>query len=189
MELRSARVEEAGALAELAWAAKASWGYAPAQLERWREGLSPSGASIAAQPTFVAEVDQRLAGFCQLELQARPVELEHLWVHPRFTGQGVGRALLVRCLRDLAALGVEALHVDSDPNAEPFYVACGAVRVGEVAAPIEGHPGRVRPQLRFSTGNLTPASSGQAQAGPDCTGKVPALQEGRLSRKVGHGTG
>jgi GNAT superfamily N-acetyltransferase len=151
MHIRPARVEEAHALAELAWAAKASWGYSQAQLEAWREGLSPSAASIAEEPTFVAEVGEALAGFCQLDAQASPVELAHLWVHPRFMGQGVGRALLARAMREAAALGSEALHVDSDPNAEPFYVACGATRVGEVPAPIDGEPQRVRPQLRLFT--------------------------------------
>jgi len=42
--------------------------------------------------------------------------------------------------------------VDADPNAESFYLACGADRCGEVPAPIRGEPGRVRPQLAFVLG-------------------------------------
>jgi GNAT superfamily N-acetyltransferase len=167
VHIRCAHVEDAEALAQLAWAAKASWGYSQAQLEGWREGLSPTASSISGQPTFIAEVGQRLAGFCQLNLQVRPPELEHLWVHPHFMRRGVGRALLAQCRHQLAGRGVEFLHIDSDPNAELFYVACGAVRVGEVAAPIEGQLGRARPQLRLSTSNVTLSSSGQCQATPE----------------------
>jgi len=150
MRIRTARSEEAEAFAHLAWAAKASWGYSTAQMNEWREGLSPSAESIAQQPTFVAEVNEKLAGFCQANLKAKPVELEHLWVHPQFMRQGVGHALLSRTLAYLAAAGVEELHIDSDPNAEPFYIACGAVRVGEAVAPIEGQADRVRPQMCIS---------------------------------------
>lgn len=164
LNIRPAAVHEAEALAVLAWAAKASWGYPAAQLEAWRDGLSPSPVSIAEQPTFVAEVDGLLAGFCQLNLKGDSVELEHLWVAPRFMGQGLGRALLSRCLAHLAASGTGWLHIDSDPNAGPFYLACGAVRVGEIAAPIEGQPQRVRPQFRIPTqrprGRVQPGGAG-----------------------------
>lgn len=39
------------------------------------------------------------------------------------------------------------ITIDADPNAEAFYLACGVIRVGHVAAPIFADPSRVRPQL------------------------------------------
>jgi RimJ/RimL family protein N-acetyltransferase len=177
MNIRSARVEEAEALASVAGAAKAHWGYLQAQLEAWREDLSPSAVSIAEQPTFVAEVEGQLAGFCQLNRMADLVELEHLWVHPRFMGRGIGRALLARCLQQVAAWGVEAIHIDSDPNAEPFYKSCGAVRVGERPAPIEGEPARVRPQLRLSTRQPMPPALDFPDAVPELRGDLVLLRE------------
>ena len=80
MRMRSARPDEAADLAALAWAAKTHWGYAADQMERWRADLSPTAASIAAWPTYVAEVDGRAAGFCQVRMDVVPAELEHLWV-------------------------------------------------------------------------------------------------------------
>jgi GNAT superfamily N-acetyltransferase len=127
-------------------------------MEAWREDLSPGAASIAAQPTWVAELDGELAGFCQLNLQAGPAELEHLWVRPQFMRHGIGRALLDCALHELAVSGVDVLHIDADPHAEPFYLACGAVRVGALAAPVEGEPGRVRPQMRLSTADRIAAT-------------------------------
>jgi hypothetical protein len=43
------------------------------------------------------------------------------------------------------------VFIDADPHAEAFYRACGALRIGGVAAPIDGQPQRVRPQLVLST--------------------------------------
>ena len=60
--------------------------------------------------------------------------------------------MLGRCVERLAAAVAATLHIDADPNAVAFYLACGAVRVGEVAAAIEGEAGRVRPQLRLGVG-------------------------------------
>jgi len=151
MNIRAARQEEAQALADIAWAAKASWGYSAAQLEAWRADLTPNAGSAFARPTFVAELCGQLAGFCQVSVGNGSVELEHLWVRPEFMRQGAGRALLARAAEHLSSIGIASLHIDSDPNAEPFYLACGAVRAGEVAAPIDGQSHRVRPQLRLAT--------------------------------------
>ncbi|MCH7342561.1 GNAT family N-acetyltransferase [Pelomonas sp. CA6] len=155
--IRPARAQESAALGAVAYAAKAFWGYSAAQLEAWREGLTPSPASIDAGWTFVAEVDGRIAGFYQVHADARPPELEHLWVHPQFMRRGLGRALLRHAIEALRRHGAHELAIDSDPNAEPFYRACGAVRVAEIPAPTEAEPQRIRPQLRLA---LTPASAG-----------------------------
>lgn len=152
MRLRDAVPREAPALTRIANEAKAHWGYGAAQLEAWRSELTVSGASIAAAPTFVAELDGEIAGFCQIDTGSEPATLEHLWVLPARIGQGVGRALLRHALARLAQAGRCELAIDADPNAEPFYRAAGARRVGALAAPIDGEPRRVRPQLRIPIG-------------------------------------
>jgi GNAT superfamily N-acetyltransferase len=138
-------------LAAIAFAAKGFWGYAPEQLERWREDLSPTPESLRSEPTFVAEIDGELAGFYQLRTGEPQTALEHLWVHPGFMRRGVGRALLAHAVALAAGRGISELSIDSEPHAEPFYLAHGAVRVGLRSAPIEGHPERALPQLLLST--------------------------------------
>ena len=46
--------------------------------------------------------------------------------------------------------GRTSLAIDSDPNAEPFYLACGALRFGSVPASLRDQPDRFRPQLRLA---------------------------------------
>lgn len=151
MRVRPAIEEEGSALSAIAYAAKAHWGYPASVLAAWAPDLTISAESVARHPTFVCEVEGLLAGFYQLVLSEGACELEHLWVHPAFMRRGVGRQLLAHAVEHASRCGVPYVSIDSDPNAEKFYLACGAVRTGAIAAPIEGDPTRTRPQLRIST--------------------------------------
>ena len=76
--------------------------------------------------------------------------LTDLWLEPEFQGRGFGRRLWDHALSTARALGYRSLEIESDPNAEGFYRAIGAMRVGEreslVARTVE--PGRLLPLLR-----------------------------------------
>ena len=147
MRIRRALESEASALSALAVDAKQLWPYSPQDIERWRPLLAVTAADIAANPTFVAELDDTVAGFYLL-VPGRPTwALEHLWVSPRFARRGIGRALLAHAVTTARQAGVSSIVIDADPNAEPFYTACGAVREGAIAAPIESDPARIRPHL------------------------------------------
>jgi ribosomal protein S18 acetylase RimI-like enzyme len=150
MNIRPAAETEAQVLSSLAMRAKAHWGYSAEALESWRAELAVSPQSILAKPTFVAMVGIEVAGFYSLSPLGLSWELDHLWVLPRFMRLGVGRALLSHALGTAARGGATEVTVDADPNAEPFYLECGAIRRGAVPAPLPGQPGRARPQLAFN---------------------------------------
>ena len=147
VQIRPALAGEADLLSNIAIQAKAHWDYAPADLARWRAELIVAPGAIEVCPTWVAQIDGSAVGFYMLVTGTTQWVLEHLWVLPRAMGQGVGRALLRHAVRLAADHDACSLAIDADPNAEPFYLACGARRVGEIAAPVDGHPDRVRPQL------------------------------------------
>ena len=88
-------------------------------------------------------------GFYSLRPSQSAWELDNLWVLPKFMHQGIGRALLAHALATAARGGASEITVDADPNAESFYLECGAIKRGEIPAPIAGQPKRVRPQLVF----------------------------------------
>lgn len=150
MLIRAADVTDEAKLACISLAAKAVWGYSATQLSAWREDLSPAVASMLSRPTFVAEIGGEAAGYYQLVVRERNADLEHLWVHPACMRQGIGRALVAHALEFAAAHGIDVLLIDSDPNAESFYLACGATRAGLSPAPIDGQPERFRPQMVLS---------------------------------------
>ena len=149
MKIRSATVHEAQVLSQLAVEAKAAWGYPRTQLRAWQNALTVTRNSITRFPTFVADVRGENAGFYQLATSPSCWEFEHFWVRPRFMRQGIGRAMLFHAAALAKDAGLTELVIDSDPNAEAFYAACGAQRVGVIPAPTEGNPSRVRPQLRL----------------------------------------
>ena len=151
MRIRAAVPEEAPVLSRIARAAKAHWGYDPAQLARWDHQLTVSPRSLQRSPSFVAEGGNGILGFIQVDMDTSPPRIDHLWVDPACMGQGAGRALLRHAQALLAAEGVPAVAIDADPNAEGFYLAMGAHRTGMVAAPIDGNTARTRPQLLLAT--------------------------------------
>ena len=150
MNVRHARPGESEELSALAVSAKALWGYSAQQLALWSSSLHISSESIVREATFVVEQHARLVGVAQLDTTSLPWEVECLWVHPSATRRGIGTLLVRHLLAYARAKGQSELRVDADPNAEAFYLHLGARRVGEIAAPIEGQPGRRRPQLALS---------------------------------------
>jgi GNAT superfamily N-acetyltransferase len=153
VHVRAAQPGEHQLLSDLAHRAKAHWGYDAAQLAVWHMDMTVSSESLQQRPTFVAEVEGAVVGFFQLSMNAARAELEHFWVLPSSHRRGIGRALLTHAAAVVAAAGHRTLHIDADPNAEPFYTACGAQRVGALLAPISGQPQRVRPRLELSVGS------------------------------------
>ena len=149
MNIRPAQGHEAEALSALALKAKASWGYSADTVELWKQDLSISTDAITSRPTFVAAIGDEIVGFYSLLPSNHSWKLDHLWVLPQFMDRGIGRALVAHALETAARGGASAVTVDADPNAESFYLACGADRYGEILAPIPGQPERVRPQLAF----------------------------------------
>jgi GNAT superfamily N-acetyltransferase len=149
LEIRAARLGEAEELSALALRAKAHWGYSPDVLESWKQLLQVTDADIAANRVFVGTIDGAVVGFYSLAPGAGPWELDNLWISPEFMHRGLGRELLGHALERARRGGASRVTVDADPNAESFYLRSGAVRCGEIPAPIPGNSERVRPQLAF----------------------------------------
>ena len=149
MRFRKARPDEAESLTHLVMQAKARWGYSASQLEAWRPSLAVTVEQLRSQPAFVLEADGAV-GFYSLRVVDGICELDNLWVVPSEVGRGHGRELLAHAVNVAHSMGLREIVIDADPNAENFYVHCGATVTGAVPAPIEGQPGRTRPQLRLS---------------------------------------
>jgi GNAT superfamily N-acetyltransferase len=138
VEILRARRDDAEALTRVSFAAKRHWGYPESWIERWQESLTITPDFIHHNEVYAAVVEEGVIGFYALSGEGSEMELEHLWVLPEFIGTGVGRALFDHAVRRAAASGAEVLGIESDPNAEGFYLRMGARRVGEVSYPMDG---------------------------------------------------
>jgi GNAT superfamily N-acetyltransferase len=159
--IRAARPEEAGELGALALRSKAHWGYDAAFMEASRDELMIPADQVVARRTYVAvsrgpgpdpvvpgERRRRILGFGTIEGEPPAGELGMLFVDPPAIGRGVGGALFSHLTAVAGALGFHRLTIASDPNAEPFYLAKGAVRIGGV--PSGSIPGRTLPLLALA---------------------------------------
>jgi hypothetical protein len=63
------------------------------------------------------------------------------------SGTGAGRRLFEHASRTASELGFTQLSIEADPNAEGFYLAMGATRLGERRSP----SGRSLPLLVVET--------------------------------------
>ncbi|MEW2621304.1 GNAT family N-acetyltransferase [Streptomyces sp. NPDC048106] len=143
--IRPARATEAGLLTDLAVRSKAHWGYDAEFLDACRDELTVAANEVARRRATVADRDGRILGFTTLEGEPPTGVLGMMFVDPQAIGQGIGRLLFERTIAAGRDLGYTQLTIDADPNAEPFYRAMGAVRIGTV--PSGSIAGRVLPQM------------------------------------------
>ena len=135
------------ALVALVLRSKASWGYDEDFMTRFaaksvtRELVGPRRASL------VDLSGQREVGLAVVDDEETRAWLEDLWVEPAFFTRGVGRALFVASLDVVRGWGRGVLELESDPNAEGFYLAMGATRTA--TRPSSLAPDRPLPLLRY----------------------------------------
>lgn len=60
----------------------------------------------------------------------------HFATDPQWTGRGVASAILSRCIRDAAALGIRSMEAYSTLAAVGFYRAHGFIVVGSIDVPL-----------------------------------------------------
>jgi GNAT superfamily N-acetyltransferase len=161
--LRARRVDSAD-LTRISRAAKRHWGYPEQLLRLWQRDLTVTPGFIARHPVWYAVHRNRPVGFYAISGTGDARELEHMWVHPKYIGAGVGRALFAHLLRRLRTMKISRLDVASDPNAEGFYRRMGARRVGVVASTPEG---RVIPLLRLTLRARRAGRRGTQRNGPE----------------------
>ncbi len=152
--VRSAKPKESGVLTQIAFEAKAHWGYPAHWMEHWRPSWTITPEFLESHPTWVAEQNGTILAFASLTPFGRRARLEHLWVRPQCHRRGLGKALFQTVVRAAADRGWATLEIESDPNAEAFYRHMGAQRIGQNETAIEGHS-RALPVLEF----LIPAQS------------------------------
>ena len=138
MQIVRAKLADAAALTDIAFAAKRHWGYPEQWMESWRDALTIRPEFIASHETYIAHLEGRIVGFYALGQPAGQIQLLHLWVLPAAMGRGVGRGLFKHAIATAKELGCREFEIESDPNAEGFYRHMGAQRVRESIVILDG---------------------------------------------------
>lgn len=147
IEIRQAKPSEAHTLSEIAFRSKAYWGYEPEFMEQVRAELRVTEESIQRNRIYVADAGNRLLGFYELGGEPPVGKLVSLFIDPSAIGQGLGKRMFHHAVRVAKEAGFQKITIDSDPYAEGFYRAMGAVKVGVI--PSGSIPGRVLPLMEI----------------------------------------
>ncbi|MCQ4080746.1 GNAT family N-acetyltransferase [Streptomyces sp. RB6PN25] len=146
MLIRAAQSTEAEILSELALRSRAYWDYDEAFMAACRDELTVPASKVESLRTAVAEQDGgRILSFSTLEGSPPEGVLGMLFVEPDTIGRGISRRLFEHVIATAHSLGFTRLSIDADPNAEPFYLAMGAARIG--TTPSGSIPARTLPLL------------------------------------------
>jgi predicted GNAT family acetyltransferase len=151
MNIRPAQPEEAELLSALGYRAKAHWGYDEAFMKACWKLMGLTNNYVRAHPVYVLEEKGKATGFYVLSERApHEIELMHMFVEPALICTGCGRSLWEHAIKKSQQLGYRQMYIESDPNAEGFYLRMGAERIGDAPSAIV--PGRMLPLLRFKLG-------------------------------------
>ncbi|MEX1034035.1 MAG: GNAT family N-acetyltransferase [Cellvibrionaceae bacterium] len=144
-KIRQGHPEDADLLSDLAFRAKAHWGYDADFMEACRGEMTYHETDFPSYYFAVAENPQ-VVGFYSLGfLTELETELNALFVDPDQLGKGYGRALLNHAKIQARVFDAKSIIIISDPHAVEFYKANGAQLCGE--RPSESIPDRMLPLL------------------------------------------
>jgi GNAT superfamily N-acetyltransferase len=148
-EIRDGVPADAGRLTQIAYAAKAHWGYDPATIDQWAGPLTVTEDYISSNRVFVAcDGSGYPVGFSSLLWDQGRCELDHMWVDPPHMGLGLGRRLFEHAVREAARAGAKWVWILSDPFAEGFYRHMGAFRIGDWPTVVTGER-RIIPVMAY----------------------------------------
>ncbi len=129
LRIERAIPENAEELTRIALTAKKHWGYPDDWIKAWSNTLRIQPDFISASETYTACVDDEIAGFYSLVDAAGQVHLAHLWIRPDQMRRGIGRSLFEHAAQRARHMNTQWIEIESDPNAEGFYLRQGPRRI------------------------------------------------------------
>ena len=116
-------------------------------LREFEAELTVTETAIVEDTVAVCVSGDDIRGFYRLVVEGTEGEVADCFVNPSALRQGVGAALMQHLKEAALAMGVKRLELQSDPYAEPFYLAQGYVRFGQ--SPSGSVPGRQLPMMEM----------------------------------------
>ncbi|WP_298782309.1 GNAT family N-acetyltransferase [uncultured Polaribacter sp.] len=128
--ITNAIASDAKRLTNVALKSKAFWGYSNELIESWREDLTVSEQMVQQMIVYKYMQDDEVVGFYILnQPENKTIELEFLFVLPKFIGKGIGKQLLYHSFEKAKSLHCLDMIVLVDPNAKYFYKSKGFVTI------------------------------------------------------------
>ena len=126
---------------------KAYWGYAPEQIEAWREALTITKDYLKQAEVYKLTQSNELIGYYSYKrLDEQTAKLDNLFIDPKYIRKGYGKSLMHHFLQQVKAGSYKRITLESEPNAAEFYEQFGFIIVGQMETSI---PNRYLPTMEF----------------------------------------
>jgi len=138
MKIEKANINDNEILTEITKRSKAYWGYSEEQILKWNDNLTISKDYIENNYAFKLLSDNKIIGYYSYIItEKKNVKLDNLFVLPEYIGQGFGKYLINDFLKRMRNEKFEKIILDSEPNAEEFYLKIGFKKIGEFETSIK----------------------------------------------------
>ena len=104
------------------------------------DALELSDLAVTEGRTRAAVADDAIVGFATWLGAGDAIEIEDLFVDPRWMGRGIGRALVLDLIANARAAGVRRVEVTANQHALAFYEKAGFVVDHEVETRFRAAP-------------------------------------------------
>jgi ribosomal protein S18 acetylase RimI-like enzyme len=138
MKIEKACINDNGILTEITKKSKAYWGYSEEQILKWNDNLTISADYIETNSVFKLVNEDKIVGYYSYIAEGeKSVILDNLFVLPEYIGKGFGKYLMTDFINRMRNEKFEKITLDSEPNAENFYLKIGFKKIGEFETSIK----------------------------------------------------
>lgn len=138
MEIKQAIINDNEILTEITKKSKAYWGYSEEQILKWNDSLTISKEYVETNSVFkLMDNDKTIGYYSYLIEKERNVMLNNLFILPEYIGKGFGEYLMSDFLNRMKIEKFEKITLNSEPNAENFYLKFGFKKIGEFETSIK----------------------------------------------------
>ena len=138
MEIKQAIINDNEILTEITKKSKAYWGYSEEQILKWNDTLTISKEYVETNSVFkLMDNDKTIGYYSYLIEKERNVMLDNLFILPEYIGKGFGEYLMSDFLNRMKIEKFEKITLNSEPNAENFYLKFGFKKIGEFETSIK----------------------------------------------------
>ena len=131
MRVEKANINDNEILTAITKKSKAYWGYSEEQILKWNTNLTVSQDYIKENNTFKLIKDKTIIGYYSYIIkEEKIVKLDNLFVLPEYIGKGFGKYLMDDFLNRMRKEEIEKVTLESEPNAEKFYLKIGFKKIG-----------------------------------------------------------
>lgn len=138
MKVEKATSNDNEILTEITKRSKAYWGYSEEQILQWIDNLTISKEYIENNPVFKLVNDNTIIGYYSYLIKdEKNIKLDNLFLLPEYIGKGFGKYLINDFLNRMRIEKFEKIILDSEPNAEEFYLKIGFKKIGQFETSIK----------------------------------------------------